>query len=223
VSDPLSCGSYSHIPPGASSDDYDLLARPVGNRLFFAGEGTHRGHYGTVHGALLSGLRAARQLQRLCGLGVVDARGEIDAGVYTGKSSYQVGSRDPTDAQRFIVGDKLKLTVKEPDDRRDARARRGRNYLPASYVGVVERVRTNADMAEMDVRWHRRGSGGFDPVCGTVSTLVHIADSVWLEARKTARNVAVVVARVEEDEYRELLSGTSRAGAAAASKTGDRE
>jgi monoamine oxidase len=59
ASDPFSLGSYSYIPPGASGEDYDAIAEPVDDRLFFAGEATSRGHYGTVRGAFLSGRRAA--------------------------------------------------------------------------------------------------------------------------------------------------------------------
>ncbi|MDJ0732719.1 MAG: FAD-dependent oxidoreductase [Nostocaceae cyanobacterium] len=61
-SDRFACGSYSFIPVGASGEDYDILATPVEKRLFFAGEATNREHPGTVHGALLSGIRAACQL-----------------------------------------------------------------------------------------------------------------------------------------------------------------
>jgi monoamine oxidase len=39
------------------------MAEPVENTLFFAGEHTDTtGHWGTVHGALRSGLRGARQV-----------------------------------------------------------------------------------------------------------------------------------------------------------------
>ncbi|MCL4262156.1 MAG: FAD-dependent oxidoreductase [Anaerolineae bacterium] len=62
AADPFACGSYSFIPPGASGDDYAALARPVGTRLFFAGEATNRAHPATVHGAYLSGLRAAGEV-----------------------------------------------------------------------------------------------------------------------------------------------------------------
>ncbi len=39
--------------------EYDDLARPISNRLFFAGEATNRHHPATVPGAYLSGVRAA--------------------------------------------------------------------------------------------------------------------------------------------------------------------
>jgi len=60
--DPYALGSYSHLPPGASFADYRQLAGPVGERLFFAGEATNHDYPATVHGAYLSGQRAARQI-----------------------------------------------------------------------------------------------------------------------------------------------------------------
>lgn len=59
--DPFAFGSYAHIPVGADPSDMDILAEPLG-RIGFAGEATHREHSGTVHGALLSGLREARRI-----------------------------------------------------------------------------------------------------------------------------------------------------------------
>ena len=38
---------------GSSVSDYDALAKPVENRIFFAGEHTHRHHPATVTGAYL--------------------------------------------------------------------------------------------------------------------------------------------------------------------------
>jgi monoamine oxidase len=58
-SDPYSYGSYSYISVGAKTEYYDTLARPINNRVFFAGEATHRRYPGTVHGAYLSGIREA--------------------------------------------------------------------------------------------------------------------------------------------------------------------
>lgn len=59
-SDPLSRGAYSHVEPGGSNTDFDALGATVGKRLFFAGEATNRQYRATVHGAYLSGLRAAK-------------------------------------------------------------------------------------------------------------------------------------------------------------------
>lgn len=60
--DPFSFGAYSHIPPNASGDDYDALAEPVDEVLFFAGEATSQEYPSTVHGAYLSGVRAAEEI-----------------------------------------------------------------------------------------------------------------------------------------------------------------
>ena len=40
AADPWTEGAYTHIPPGASPADADLLGEPVGGRLLFAGEHT---------------------------------------------------------------------------------------------------------------------------------------------------------------------------------------
>jgi polyamine oxidase len=60
--DPFSRGAYSHVPPGAEYDDYEALAKPIGNRLFFAGEATSVRYPSTVHGAYESGERAAQEV-----------------------------------------------------------------------------------------------------------------------------------------------------------------
>ena len=61
-SDPYSLGAYSWVPIGGF-DASEVLSRPVENTLFFAGEHTDvTGHWGTVHAALRSGLRAAGQV-----------------------------------------------------------------------------------------------------------------------------------------------------------------
>ncbi|PGH20711.1 hypothetical protein AJ80_03471 [Polytolypa hystricis UAMH7299] len=54
-------GSYSYVGAEARPGDYDLMAKPIGN-LFFAGEATCGTHPATVHGAYLSGLRAASEV-----------------------------------------------------------------------------------------------------------------------------------------------------------------
>jgi monoamine oxidase len=60
--DPLFRGAYSYAPARAAGSA-ELLTHPLASTLFFAGEHTDTtGHPGTVHGALGSGLRAARQI-----------------------------------------------------------------------------------------------------------------------------------------------------------------
>jgi monoamine oxidase len=60
--DPYTLGAYSYAPVGALDCSAEM-AQPVDNTLYFAGEHTDTtGHWGTVHGALRSGLRAAQQL-----------------------------------------------------------------------------------------------------------------------------------------------------------------
>lgn len=60
-SDPFARGSYSYTGPNFRADDYETMAKPIGN-LFFAGEHTCGTHPATVHGAYISGLRAASEI-----------------------------------------------------------------------------------------------------------------------------------------------------------------
>ena len=60
--DPYAGGAYSYTPVGAVPA-HGVLATPVENTLYFAGEHTEtEGHSGTVHGAIATGQRAARQV-----------------------------------------------------------------------------------------------------------------------------------------------------------------
>ena len=60
--DPFARGAYSYLPVGGVEAQKDL-ARPVEGTLFFAGEATNTdGHNGTVHGAIATGRRAAREV-----------------------------------------------------------------------------------------------------------------------------------------------------------------
>jgi monoamine oxidase len=54
-------GSYSYALPG-KADCRRVLAEPVDNRLFFAGEACSRSDYSTAHGAYLTGVAAADQV-----------------------------------------------------------------------------------------------------------------------------------------------------------------
>ena len=64
--DPFSRAAYTYARVGGLNAQ-KVLARPVMGTLFFAGEATSSDETGTVAGALASGRRAARQLQRRAG------------------------------------------------------------------------------------------------------------------------------------------------------------
>ncbi|MGV8830459.1 MAG: flavin monoamine oxidase family protein [Devosia sp.] len=60
--DPFTLGAYSFAGFGSTPDDFEAFRAPIANTLFFAGEHTDFAYHATVHGALLSGRRAAAQL-----------------------------------------------------------------------------------------------------------------------------------------------------------------
>ena len=59
--DPFSKGAYAYLPVNGVQHQL-TLAKPIANTLFFAGEATSLGEIGTVHGAIKSGQRAAREV-----------------------------------------------------------------------------------------------------------------------------------------------------------------
>ncbi len=66
AADPFARGSYSHCVPGRYGARA-VLTRAIGGRIVFAGEHTEQSAYGTLHGAHLSGIRAAAEARRLLG------------------------------------------------------------------------------------------------------------------------------------------------------------
>lgn len=60
LADPLAGGAYSYARPGAA-EARGILAKPLDERLFFAGEATSREFCASAHGAFISGQRAARE------------------------------------------------------------------------------------------------------------------------------------------------------------------
>ncbi|HEY1463016.1 MAG TPA: NAD(P)/FAD-dependent oxidoreductase [Terriglobales bacterium] len=60
--DPFSQGAYSYVKVGGDTAQKDLSV-PIDETLFFAGEATdYTGHHGTVHAAIRSGHRAAKEI-----------------------------------------------------------------------------------------------------------------------------------------------------------------
>jgi monoamine oxidase len=61
ATDPFTLGAYSFTAITTEMDHFDQIATPAG-RVHFAGEHTHREYFSTVHGAYLSGRRAASEI-----------------------------------------------------------------------------------------------------------------------------------------------------------------
>lgn len=66
--DPASRGSFSHLGREGRPEDRDALGRPLGDRVFMAGEATHPRFPGSLQGALLSGWRAADEVIAAAGV-----------------------------------------------------------------------------------------------------------------------------------------------------------
>jgi monoamine oxidase len=62
---PYTQGAYSYTGVGVTPQDFNYLARPIRQRLFLAGEHTIFDYHGTIHGAYLSGLAAARKIEAI--------------------------------------------------------------------------------------------------------------------------------------------------------------
>lgn len=65
LSDPWTMGGYSYPAIGSPPEDHHDHARPLGNRVFFAGEATEPVEYGTVHAALWSAEQTAEAVFRV--------------------------------------------------------------------------------------------------------------------------------------------------------------
>src|SRR5215813_3281771 len=80
--DPFSLGSYSYVPVGSKQSQRRQIGMPVENRLFFAGEATSQFFPSTVHGAFLSGVRAAYEIM------LADAKEDLIKDSQGGVDSY---------------------------------------------------------------------------------------------------------------------------------------
>lgn len=65
--DPYARGSYSYIPLGVKGKECVILAEPISDCIFFAGEATDDKTLSTVHGAYLSGIKAAKLVNSVLG------------------------------------------------------------------------------------------------------------------------------------------------------------
>lgn len=65
ATDPMSRGAWAYIPVGGLPELVENLAKPVMRRLFFAGDATEKKYFHTAGAAVLSGVRAARDISRM--------------------------------------------------------------------------------------------------------------------------------------------------------------
>ena len=62
LNDPFTKGAYSFPRVDNSEKDFENLAEPIDNKLFFCGEHTNLKYLATTHGALITGIRAAKEV-----------------------------------------------------------------------------------------------------------------------------------------------------------------
>lgn len=152
--DPFSRGSYSYIGTDGSGADHDLLAKPVGDSLFFAGEATCRTHPSTVHGAYLSGLSAAKAvLDTLIGEQVISADKPL-VPIKAKVSSSSTSARSDSKKRKFdVVADSGERFRNEKDKYNHLKKARLAKEKEALQNLILERIgvrpeqpkRTNAN------------------------------------------------------------------------------
>lgn len=63
--DPLFLCAYTDFAPGVPQDLFDVLLRPINDRLYFAGEGLNDTDYGFTHSGYGSGANVAKEISNL--------------------------------------------------------------------------------------------------------------------------------------------------------------
>ena len=63
ASDKFSYGAYSYTAVGNTPETYFEISSPINELIYFAGEHTHESYPATIHGAYLSGIRAAKSMK----------------------------------------------------------------------------------------------------------------------------------------------------------------
>jgi monoamine oxidase len=123
AADPYARGAFSFNRIGSGPSDRRALAAPVDGRLYFAGEATSDDRPGTVPGALLSGRRAARQVDGVAPSGAaVIVVGAGIAGLAAAAHLQVTGHR---------------VTVLEARDRLGGRIWTSRDFGPPVELGAL--------------------------------------------------------------------------------------
>jgi hypothetical protein len=127
--DPYARGSYSYVGPKTQAGDYDVMARPHGP-LHFAGEATCGTHPATVHGAYLSGLRAAAEVAEVI-IGPIKVPDSL-----VEKKTIRIESPSTLpDSKR-----KLEPAVPTQPASKPARAHRDEDYEAAIIGAILEQI-----------------------------------------------------------------------------------
>ncbi|KAJ3682068.1 hypothetical protein LUZ60_014641 [Juncus effusus] len=193
-SEPFTRGSYSYVSVGATGDDYDILGKPVANRLFFAGEATCKEHPDTVGGAMLSGMREAVRMISV----LTDGRdfvAEIEA-AETGFRKTDVGRNEVREFGRRMEGLGF---AKRPGMLREmffaARTTGGRLFLVKEMLRAVK---------EEEVK----GFAGSKDGLATLNSW--ILDSLGKNATQLLRHCVRLLVLVSTDLVAVRLSGIGR-------------
>ncbi|KAF3085049.1 hypothetical protein TWF102_009914 [Orbilia oligospora] len=170
--DPFALGSYSYVAPGSTGADYDTIAKPINDQIFFAGEHTSRKYPATVHGAYISGLRVAGEVAEamlgpiqvptpLIGPRVMKSRTEAVVETTTIRTSSVAGAR-------VTKSTNIQITKTTKDQRATIASRRStistvvqqKTKRKASdedeYRGLAKRARTNSSRAETSQQKRKR-------------------------------------------------------------------
>ena len=139
--DPFSYGSYSHLAKGSGNTDRVILAKPLQDRVYFAGEALNPNYQSSVHAAHESGLKTAEDILARSHRRIA----VIGAGI-CGLSAAQ-----------HLAKEGLEVTVFEARDSIGGRIRTDRSFGAALDVGaswihgpIDNPITTLADKAGID-------------------------------------------------------------------------
>ncbi|KAK2784238.1 hypothetical protein FQN51_004105 [Onygenales sp. PD_10] len=209
-------GSYSYVGVDALPGDYDLMAKPIGN-LYFAGEATCGTHPATVHGAYLSGLRAASEvLESILGPTTFpkplvpeknrSANHTPTTSIYTNGTPVNGRKRKepPTPTASTTKSNAKKSPSKPPSTTAPAPARSNNSFLnPASLRESYDKAMWDAILSELGPAEPRPARKPLNPFLLYQKDYWHICKNRCDEARRTSTGNST--AKAPRDEIRQAL------------------
>lgn len=166
-------GSYSYVGATSLPGDYEALAAPVGN-LHFAGEATCATHPATVHGAYISGLRAASEIIDDL-LGPINIPKPLVSWPNHGDMDAPETPQNPVVANAVPNNQKVLDVLKPP---------KGPDMGKQARLEAFEREILDAIYAELGLRPSPPGKPGSNPF------LLFTTD-VWADTKKACDNARV--------------------------------